>query len=127
MLSDVKPSLSEWSWLPNAIGVYLRRTSIVAAASAASSRLPECADRYNSPLDGTRCQLPGRLKHALRFLARLLPDGAAFAKKLIAAIIDAFAHDRRLGAPIDPNCDETNQEHDASNDAKDDANLEMLV
>jgi hypothetical protein len=37
---------------PNAIGVYLRRTSIVAAASAASSRVRNCAVTYNSLLGG---------------------------------------------------------------------------
>lgn len=38
--------------LANAIGVYLRRTSIVARASEASRRFRDCADRYNSPSAG---------------------------------------------------------------------------
>jgi hypothetical protein len=50
----------------NAIGVYLRRISIVAAASEASSRVHSCAGRYKSSLGGTRFRSSMRKQYYFR-------------------------------------------------------------
>jgi hypothetical protein len=71
--------------------------------------------------------LSRRLEHTPRFFARLVPNGATFSKEFIAAFVDASSHDRRLRAAVDPNGYQANQKHDASNGAKDYANLEMVV